>query len=74
MNVKRERQLYNIGDKVMLTDIALDTYGEEYKETILTITNVSRDTSTEELLLLYDVYGVDFHCALYQYEIKPLVR
>lgn len=65
-----------VGDKFVLTDEAVDNYGEEYRDRVFTVTYVSRNTDdhpgydTGVGELLYD--AEDFGNSVYEYEVEQV--
>ena len=71
--------MYNVYDRVTMTEDALDNYGEEYRDVVFKVTQVARNENDHPGYdmgvypqRLYDlsIDGNDFACSLYDYELK----
>ena len=68
---------YEIGDKVKMTEDALDNYGEKYRDQALTVEHVAHSEQEhpgyDNSLLgqgLYDFQDIEF--SLYDYELEDI--
>ena len=60
---------YRVGDEVMMTEPALENYGEEYNGDTFVILHVE-PPSEHEPEFMYDIEDHGFSGAVYSYEIK----
>lgn len=68
---------FSIGDKCIMTENAIDNYGNKYKDKVLTICHIAHDKSEhpgyDESIspeCLYDFIEINF--SLYDYEIDEV--
>lgn len=69
--------MLKIGDKFMLTEDAIDNYGEQYRDKIFTVSHVATNTeqhrgydNSMEGMALYDAEELNF--SVYEYEIEEV--